>query len=329
MNFWRSQDIYSDHMVCYYERNGVPRERIDNTGFMVGTTGTCYKRGTAAWKGMLLLEHARGGWMNVYHGNLELIDRSKAEWFAKVQSLYLKLQALGCTRSFGGLPGREEPYGFCSANNQGSLYAVVNPAQAIRAVPLPQILRFQSPNRKGRVLFRDAGFIPRLANDVVTLGPEQLALVGFGEYAKPGYDLGIEPDIVIPVAIEKLEAAFTLQGYNLIAAAVSPPATGSLRVIMRQSYRGHPWRTSRGAPPNGTPLGQVLVITASQENRILPVQINYNKAIWSGLSWAVGEIAGADCLSVKPVQIRCRSMENEPMELKAEVFLVRYSQPPP
>jgi hypothetical protein len=50
MNFWRSMDFYSDHMVRYYEANGVPLERIDNTGCMFGVAGTCYQRRTAAWK---------------------------------------------------------------------------------------------------------------------------------------------------------------------------------------------------------------------------------------------------------------------------------------
>ena len=44
MNIWRSQDIYSDHMVRQYELNGIPIDRIDNCGFMIGVAGTCYKR---------------------------------------------------------------------------------------------------------------------------------------------------------------------------------------------------------------------------------------------------------------------------------------------
>jgi len=38
MNFWRSMDIYSDHIVRRYEQSDVPLERIDSTGFMVGNT---------------------------------------------------------------------------------------------------------------------------------------------------------------------------------------------------------------------------------------------------------------------------------------------------
>jgi len=39
-NFWRSVDIYSDHMVRRYEQSFLPLERIDSTAFMIGNTGT-------------------------------------------------------------------------------------------------------------------------------------------------------------------------------------------------------------------------------------------------------------------------------------------------
>lgn len=58
MDFWRSMDIYSDHMVRRFAANGIPLRRIDSTSFMVGDTGTDYHRQTAGWKGMLMLEMA-------------------------------------------------------------------------------------------------------------------------------------------------------------------------------------------------------------------------------------------------------------------------------
>ena len=78
---------------------------------MVGKTGTIYYRGMHAWKGALILMMARGGWINTMHGNLELVNDEDARWFARVQSLFLKLQSLGRTKSFGGIPGEIQPYG--------------------------------------------------------------------------------------------------------------------------------------------------------------------------------------------------------------------------
>lgn len=74
MNFWRSQDLYSDYMTFQYLFNGVPVQRIDNCAFMIGTTGTCYNRALNAWKGMMILTMARGGWLNVCHGNIDLLS---------------------------------------------------------------------------------------------------------------------------------------------------------------------------------------------------------------------------------------------------------------
>ena len=78
MNFWRSMDIYSDHMVRRYEQSFLPLERIDSTGFMLGNTGTIYYRKNHAWKGALILMMARGGWVNTVHGNLEFLSDEDA-----------------------------------------------------------------------------------------------------------------------------------------------------------------------------------------------------------------------------------------------------------
>jgi hypothetical protein len=330
MNFWRSMDIYSDHMVRYYEANGVPLERIDNTGCMFGVAGTCYARRTSAWKSMLLLEHARGGWMNVYYGNLELLDAAKAEWFAKVQRLFFSLQSFGRTYPFGGLPGREEPYGFCSVAANGSLYTLINPSQKQQMVQVPRKHRLQPALESGRIQFRDAGFVPVLSKNEssgfpeITLGPEQLVVVGFGEYAKPQYDLGVQEDVLIPKSIRSLPAEFHQDGSNSLATTISAPILGDLRIVMRQSANGKPMRTARGAPPNGTSLAQIFLIRATQGDHSLPVRINYDKAIWSGLSWGVGEVGHAEMNPRSPVTIRCVSLEKNPVDLKVELYNVSY-----
>ena len=96
-----------DPAVWMSERNGFPLSRVDNAGFMLGTLGTCYGRGTEAWQGMLLLSLAGGGWINTYYGNLALLDESQTRWFAKVQAMFLPLQARGQCCTFGGI-GRPE-----------------------------------------------------------------------------------------------------------------------------------------------------------------------------------------------------------------------------
>jgi hypothetical protein len=325
MNVWRSMDIYSDHMVRYYEANGVPLERIDNTGCMFGVAGTCYQRRTAAWKSMLLLEQARGGWMNVYYGNLELLDETKARWFAKVQRVYFPLLAFGRTIPFGGLPGKVEPYGFCSLDAKGSMYTVINPSQSVAIIRLPRVHQLQPMPGRGRIQFRDAGFVPKLVRDEVTLGPEQMAVVGFGEYARATYDLGIQEDLIIPQSIHPIQAEFVRDATNEVTTSIAAPKSGDLRIVMRQSVDGKPVRSSRGAPPDGTSLGNILQIQVVQENQRVPVRINYDKAIWSGLSWGVAEVEGHRLKRDAPLTVICKSMEQRLVDLKVELFEVCYS----
>ena len=324
MNFWRSKDIYSDHMVRQYERNGVPLERIDNTSFMIGTTGTCYRRRTAAWQGMLILSLARGGWMNTYYGNLELLDDEKAAWFARVQQLFLTLQATGRIFTFGGVPGEGRPYGYAALNQAGALYTVVNPTQAVAPVVLPRVSAFQAPPSDGRMLFHDAGYRPGLADNCLTLGPEQMAVVGTGKFAAGEYDLGVQEDVVIPASIETLDAAFEPAGHNRIAATLPAPAGSDLRVIMTQAHNGIAQRTTGGAPPDGHTLGTLLRIDVEQEGT-LPVTIQYDKAIWSGLSWAAGEVRATQMQAGVPIRVVCTSAEEKPLDLSGTLYRVRYA----
>lgn len=344
MDFWRSMDIYSDHMVRAFERDGIPLSRVDSTSVMLGETGTNYRRGRNAWKGSLLLMASHGGWVNTIHGNLERLTDDDARWLAKAQTIYGPLQQSGTTRSFGGNPGDSSPYGFVSEASDGALYAVVNPSQGVRAVQLLPIAPDSRPPRGGRILFRDAGFDPVLQDDVIWLGPGQLALIGFGRYTASSYDLGVESDIRIPQSIERIAARFapvamqggptpepaTAKAGDLprarrrplaIEAEIAPPVRGDLRIILRR-------RDAEGLMArrfSKTPMGRHLAISAYQDDRQLPIEIRYDKVIWSGLSWAVGEITGDAIAPDKPVRIRLSSSERDAsLRLDGRVYRVEY-----
>jgi hypothetical protein len=323
MDFWRSMDIYTDHMVRRFNDSGVPLERIDSTGFMIGDTGTNFGRRTGAWRGMLLLLAARGGWINTIYGNLDFLDDGDARFLARVQRLYEPLQEGMTTRVFGGVPGEVEPYGFVSDDETGALYTVVNPAQRIATVPLPGT-RIGTPSAAGaRILFRDAGFEPTLDGDGVRLGPGQLALVGTGRYADKRYDLGIEDDILIPRRIEPLTVEFggKDEASNEIETVVTPPAKGDLRIVLQQHDVGG--AIVRSFSRNN--MGEFFTIEADQDGKQLPVEIRYDKRVWSGLSWAVGEIRHADLAPGKPVRLRLSSAETQdPVVLEGRIYRVEY-----
>src|SRR6202790_2040544 len=271
MNFWRSMDIYSDHMVRQYERSFLPLERIDSTGFMIGNTGTIYYRKTNAWQGMLLLMVARGGWINTIHGNLEFLDDQQARWFAKVQSMYAPLQAMGRTKTFGGMPGEVKPYGFGSVDTQGAVFTVVNPGQKVEEIEMPLLSRVQSRLATGRILFRDAGFAPVLSGNKITLGPGQMAAVGFGIFANAKYDLGIQADVRIPLSIRPVAAQFQPAESNAVISTIAPPEEGDLRIILQQRGKdGRLMRSWPGGRPDGGPVGKVIVLRATQGGKSIP-----------------------------------------------------------
>jgi hypothetical protein len=324
-NFWRSMDIYSDHMVRRFEQLGFPLERIDSTGFMVGKTGTIYYRGMNAWKGAYLLMMARGGWVNTVHGNLELIQGNDADWMARTQELFFELQGLGRIRTFGGIPGDIEPYGFGGITTRGAVYVVVNPGQSIATIPLPQLSPNQAPLGTGRIQFRDAGFEPALKGNQLTLGPGQMAMVGYGAYAAPEFNLGIQADVEIPKAILPLPIAFHSTDAKSIEATVDPPPDGVVRVIVREKTPdGYIRRTWAGGPPSGENMGKVFALSASQQGRAVPVHIDYDKIVWSGMSWAVGEINTKDLTAGQPLLIHVHSTEKDPITLEGSAYVVEY-----
>jgi hypothetical protein len=324
-NFWRAMDIYSDHQVRRFEEAHLPIERIDSTGFMVGKTGTIYYRAMNAWKGALILMMARGGWIDTTHGNLELVTDTEAQWFARVQSLFLHLQSEGRIKSFGGIPGETQTYGFGALDANGSVYVLVNPAQEVAGISMPLLSQVQQPLGQGRVIFRDAGFIPRLNGSSIELGPGQMAMVGYGKYASSAFDFGVQQDVVIPRSIRPVPAEFVASGKGVVQATINAPAGGDLRLIMQQySPDGSLRRTWAGGPPKGTSMGKVFLLEATQNGRQLPIREDYDKVVWSGLSWAAGEISSKDLHAGEPLTLTFRSTEKDPVTLKGSLYLVNY-----
>jgi hypothetical protein len=319
MNFWRSEDLYSDHMVRQFAFNGLPLSRIDNCAFMIGKTGTCYKRGLAAWKGELILTLARGGWLNVYHGNLELIDDQDAVWFAKVQKIYMQIQQYGQTSIFGAIPGTGMPYGYFSQTDGGSLFTVVNPSQSTQKIKFPE-----TTAGAGFVLYHDEGFDSVIESNTITLGAEQLAVIGFGKYAAEQTEWEPGKDIQTPQKIEPLKAEVKVTDTHTASVQVSPMAGMNIRVLFSQcDANGIPFRSWGGAPPDGTRMNEFLRITAQQGGEALPVRIEYDKMIWCGLSWAAGEISAANVDSKLPVQIICAAKDGESKYFKINIYATK------
>jgi hypothetical protein len=318
MNIWRSQDNYSDHQVSAYKAYGMPTRRIDNCAFMIGKTGTCYSRANNCWKGMLILELARGGWVNVYHGNLELLSDGDAKWFAKVQSLYHVLQKQDNCITFGEIPGKGKPYGFRSSDAKGTVCTVVNPSQQMVTMALPVKNAYG-----GQIRYADGGYSPVLIENRLTLGAEQLVVVGFGEYADNKYNMGTDATIQIPLSIDKIETTFVENAKNTIEGKVNAADGKGLRITLQQfDSKGMPYRSWPGAPPDGKKVSEVIRISVLQDGKEIPLYIEYDKMIWSGLSWGAAEVKRGTFDAGKPLIIQCSSAESFELKLVANVYAV-------
>ena len=71
-------------------------------------------------------------------------------------------------------------------------------------------------------------------------------------------------------------------------------------------------------------MASVFTIEATQEGRSVPVAVDYDKIVWSGLSWAAGEIKASDLAPDKPVVVRFHSTEKDPVKLEGAAYQVVY-----
>jgi hypothetical protein len=315
-NFWRSKDLYSNHMVRLYESNGLPLKRIDSSGFMIGDTGTCYFRKKAAWKAMLLLTYARGGWMNTLYGDLSLLTPEDAEWITKVQACFLPLQAKARWSSFGGVPGAGEPHGFTAQVGDTCVYTVVNPAPEWRTLKLPAF----DGTENAEVIFTDSGAAPELMDDRIRLAPEALAVVATGSLA--GHKLGQDDDVSVPREQDELPLENIVTEKGRMRATVRPGSTGADLLFTFQQFRqwGDPVRTTGGWPPDGQPMDTIIRFSLKAGEMNLPFDQKYGKQIWSGMSWAAVLVKSTDLPRNTPVDIEVDTREAEADMLRVRAF---------
>ena len=199
------------------------------------------------------------------------------------------------------------------------LFTVVNPSQEIAAITLPMT------GVGARVLYADGGFSPMVENDRLTLGPEQLVVAGTGAYTDKGYLLGTDPAVRIPLTQQRMDVDFQAAGKGMISGVVHPLQGKGVRIILQQfGPDGFPYRSWGGAPPNGKKMDTLIGIRVHQKDRVLPLYIAYDKMIWSGLSWAAGELRQDSFDPALPLEIICHTAEPQPLRLEARVYAVGY-----
>jgi hypothetical protein len=312
-NLWRSIDIENDDSVRRLEQSGLSLAQIESDGF---TASGSADSGMHAWKGAFLLSMARGGWVNTMHGDPALISDDDARWMGRAQHMFFALQQEGRLHSFGAAAGSGEPYGFAGSTARGLVYVVVNPGETVAQVALPSFGSAGNNEQGGRVQFEDAGFSPRLNGNTVTLGPGQMALVGYGAYAASAYRLGTQEDVIIPQSVELVDASFHPTDAGALEASINPPISGVVRLVVRPRA-GEAVKESAGADPN-------LTVVATQSGRPIPVRLDDASKLGSGQGWAVGEIDVNDLTPGVPLVVEFHASQNEMASLEADAYAVEY-----
>lgn len=269
-DFWRSVDIYSDHVVRYLNLGGIPLDRIDNCALMLGRTGTCYHRGSSGWLTAWLLSLARGGRVHVTMGNLEAIPQ---EALGAIAQLQLVFEEAGRPEWKGGLPGKGEWFGYRTP----LLETIVNPS--IRSI---RISSTQS------LCYADGA--SRIDETTVLLGPGGVAV--FGDC--PPIGLPWKPH----APFSPLDAQWSIDGRK--AETTVSTLAGTLVFGFNQvDSQGLAVRSTTGSGPDTPSLGNVLQLSAFIGEVPVEITQTHDRVIWSGISWALGTVTVE-----KPSEIR-------------------------
>jgi hypothetical protein len=74
-------------------------------------------------------------------------------------------------------------------------------------------------------------------------------------------------------------------------------------------------------------MSKLLSIKASQDNKDIPLVINYDKQIWSGLSWAVAEIENKNIKNNTPIIINyaVNDSQNRDFIIDCQIYEIKYN----
>jgi len=153
----RAVDMYQDHAVHKFHHSGLPLERIDDHGCMVGTTNTIYYLGKRGWRRTWLQSLGRGGRKAHFYGDVTLLSDEDVRFLGRARELFFDLFRQGApTRMVGGVPCQSPWHGFRTGSAGDGLLVVVNAT----AEPLEMEFPLEGLE-EAQVLFHDAGFEPR------------------------------------------------------------------------------------------------------------------------------------------------------------------------
>lgn len=206
----RNIDVYQDRQTWALHQHGYPLHRMDDHGALMGTTNTACYRGRSGFKRTCLGQLSRGCRRHFFYGNPTLLSRSDRDFMGKARALFFDAFRRNLTTCFvgEGEPGLAPWHGFLTGGGDAGLLYLVNPGTVPVAAKVPV-----TSLDAARLLFHDGKKAPAVQTqpDLVTvlLAPEQLALVGIGDYAQAVHALPADDGPALPGDMALLPLTFT------------------------------------------------------------------------------------------------------------------------
>ncbi len=316
----RAVDMYQDHTVYKFHRSGIPLDRIDDHGCMVGGTNTAYYLGQRGWRRTWVQTLARGSRKAHFYGDVTLLEDDDVRFLKAARDLFFGLYSQDAeTRLLGGVPCQSPLHGFQTGAASDGLLVLVN------ASPEPEDVYFPVAGlERASVLFHDEGHVPECeVSDgalSVRLAPEQMALVGLGEKADEQFQLGVNSggDPVSPNA-RRLDLAFDgehgdcechTSGQYLASAAAHEQDLSVLRLSFRLRDGSS---AARRTMDRGETVSDALRIEVRADRRtVAPLALVPGVKVWSGCSWVTGLYSLSELTGADEVLIRFHCPDAEP-----------------
>lgn len=292
-------DLFQDRNVWKMMQEGFPVHRVEDHGVIIGTTNTCHYRGREGFSRTHIGQLARGGRRDFYYGDPALLTDDDLERMKRARAVFFEAFDRGLATSYvgPGEPGVAPWHGYVTGEGHTGLAYLVNTTLD----PVTAVIDLTNLTAAA-VLFHDGVHPPSVQTqpDVLTvrLGPEQMALVGLGEFAERRWDIGSDLAAVEAVEARPAPLAFHRSGDALVAECSEGPPSG-MNLLIRAEALDTPEYSVQSSEPfvfakqstkqvrDFTPHAhRDLEITVTNDGRRLePVFQVPNVPIWSGTSW--------------------------------------------
>ncbi|MCC5846461.1 MAG: hypothetical protein JJU29_00085 [Verrucomicrobia bacterium] len=326
----RNLDLYQDRAVWKLHQAGFPLHRIEDHGVVMAQTNTACFRGRAGLRRSHIGQLARGGRRDLYYGDPSLPTDADLAGMARFRALYydawsrcLNTQLLG-----EGEPGSVSWHGTLTGGAARGLLTLVNPGFNPVTVRLPVTDLFHAS-----LIFHDGTETPALqtAPDQlrVTLGPEQMVLIGLGAYAHEPLDAPGDPEVPVFKKISLLNAS--VRALPTVGSEIFIASERRKLLIIARAWDGKPEDPGHLLPfafgGQPTPEGatreamthELLPIRArdAEGNEVMPLSRVPDVPVWSGISWVA-------CVfpAIPGGRVEVRPVFDPPRRVEVEAYAV-------